>query len=475
MSPGREVDSTISTEVDSSSTGASTYSGDVPLEQPTRLNSSWHFVVVTSAFTLGSVFSPFTLGAGGWVWGSIFWIYSYGSTWWSGMLIGKCVLRGTASGASCTYPDMMAEAFGRWGYWFTAVMQIATYFLLNVTLLVNFADWCLQVQRVLVVRGVVESGSMCMWEYLILGGCISCLLAQIPTFTRVMPLAVLSLLSTLIRQGIMYYQILQMDLLSLCEPTYDGVTPKSAFLSLATTALMFGGHGLFPEEMRELRRPKSFFGALHKAYVIIGVVYFSNAYMAYAVWGKWVSADIQLNFPLNLPTLVSALLSAFWGLVEATTSHVMMLSLIEHHIGLAKQTRARLWRVVLRSSFVALETFLAVMFSSAGLGNLQGVVAAVGFTALTYYAPFLAYWKLVLRPRGAPCWQQAVHILMAATGLVLMFVGIYASTDGMVAEIAQYHLFDTSRCSIADVVNIASCSNPCLAAYGFNTTQCETS
>jgi len=369
-------------------------------------NPAWHFTVVTSAFTLGSVFSPFTLGTAGWFWGSVMWIYSYATTWWSGVLIGRCVLHGASRGVGCSYPEMVGDAFGAAGYRFTAAMQIVTYYLVNVSLLVNVANWSLLSQEVLVVRGVVQPGALCLWHYLLIGGCLAAALAQIRTFKRVLPVAVVSLLSTFARQGILYYQIASRDLVSECEPTYGNVTSNSVVISVATTAFLFGGHGLFPEEMREMRRPQSFFSALHASYVIIGIVYATSAYVAYAVWGDWVNADIQFNWPLNGATLVSAMLSAIWGLVEMTISHVMMLSLIESQLetmGLlvGSAPHAAVKRTALRTAIAGSEVVFALMFSSAGIGNLQGFVGAFGFTALTYYAPFAVYWKLVLRPRGA--------------------------------------------------------------------------
>lgn len=464
---GNGTDNSNSSSTDSGSSATSSKSGE-----PRPLNPGWHFTVVTSAFTLGSVFAPYTLGTAGWFWGSVMWVYSYATTWWSGILIGRCVLHGSSRGAGCSYPEMMADAFGAPGYYFTAGMQILTYYLVNVSLLVNAADWFLLVQEVLVVQGNLKTGPLCLWEYLIVSGVLVGLLAQIRTFKKVLPLAALSLLSTLVRQGLLYYQIASKDLLSECEPKFGGVTAHSSIISLATTAFLFGGHGLFPEEIRELRRPASFFNALHASYVIIGIVYATNAYVAYAVWGQWTAADNQMNWPLNTATLISALLSILWGLVEMTMSHVMMLSLIESHVGLGKPGGQGLRRALLRSAVVASEVFVAFMFSSAGLGNLQGVVAAFGFTALTYYAPFAAYWKLVLRPGESSLCLQLCYGAVCLSGVLLTVAGVYASTAGMAEEIAAYRLFDTSRCSVADIVNVASCDNPCHSAYGFDSVTC---
>jgi len=264
-------------------------------------------------------------------------------------------------------------------------------------------------------------------------------------------------------------------LLSECEPKFGGVTAKSAFSSLATTAFLFGGHGMFPEEIREMRRPKSFFSALHIAYGVMGLIYATGAYLGYAVWGTWTSGDNQLNFPLNTATLISALLSVVWGLIEMTLSHVVMLSQVEAILSLRGSAFIgnRLHRFLLRSGFVCTEILFAFMLSDAGIANLQGLVGAFGFTALTYYCPFAAYWKLIVQEQGATLYQKICYGLGFISGVLLTLVGVYASVAGMVDEVSSYSLFDTSRCSLSDVVDPQSCSNPCVAAYGYNVSACH--
>merc|ERR1712060_641230 len=112
------------------------------------------------------------------------------------------------------------------------------------------------------------------------------------------------------RQLILFYQVGAHELGTTCEPRYGGVTAESAFNSLAISAFLFGGHGLFPEKIGELRRPESFFGALHAVYAVLIGVYASGAYLSYYVWGDWIVGDIQLNMPQNAATATSTALSA---------------------------------------------------------------------------------------------------------------------------------------------------------------------
>eukprot|EP00928_Gymnodinium_smaydae_P028318 TRINITY_DN21615_c0_g1_i1.p1 TRINITY_DN21615_c0_g1~~TRINITY_DN21615_c0_g1_i1.p1 ORF type:complete len:526 (-),score=95.12 TRINITY_DN21615_c0_g1_i1:161-1645(-) len=457
-------------------------------------NPAWHFTVVTSAFTLGNVFAPFTLSAGGWTWGSLFWLYSSITTWWSGILIGRCVIDGAKRGVGSSYSEMMADAFGQRAYWFTVLMQIATYFTLSSTLIVNFASWLMLAWQIL-----WGTSGPCQWHWIMFAGAVLTVLSQIRTFRQVLPLALLSLSATFVRQFLLYYQIAAFDLVAQCEPRYGGVGFRSAVTSLSTTAFLFGGHGMFPEEIREMKRKEQYFNALHAAYVLICVVYFTNAYVAYFVWGDWAAADIQFNWPRNDATLASVLLSAVWVLVEISVTHVMLLDLVERTLlspeslanHFAPLLRCR-WcaatvplegacdgdldvafcRVVLRSAVVWSEVLIAFMLASAGIGDLQALVGAFGFTALTYYAPFAAYWKLIAR-HSEPLWKQASYAVAFLSGVVLMAVGIYVSLEHIGERIADYSLFDTSICAAQAIVDLASCNNPCHEAYGFANGTCR--
>jgi amino acid permease len=274
----------------------------------------------------------------------------------------------------------------------------------------------------------------------------------------------------------MYYQIAAYDLQSSCEPQHGKITTNSIFASLATTAFLFGGHGLFPEEIGELREPESFFNALHITYVILVVMYISNAYVAYQVWGDWIGGDIQFNYPENAATLTSAFLSIVWGLVEITISHVMMLGNLDQILGLSRRLRicglpACVVRVVFRSGVVCTEVFFAVMLSAAGIANIQVAVGAFGFTALTYYAPYALYWKLVMRPRGDALWLQLLSAVVVLSGVALTITGVYAGVKGIVNDIDTYELFDTS-CAVGGTLDLASCENPCRKAYGYGNKTC---
>ncbi|CAK0819136.1 unnamed protein product [Prorocentrum cordatum] len=472
-------------ESDSTDDSCSTQEGIDAVNR--KKNSGFSFFIISTAFTLGLVFSPSTLGSAGWYWGTAFWIYSIGSTWLSGIILGHCVMDAAERGVESTYPALVEDSFGSAGWYFAASMQILTYYMVNVSLLVNVADWCLLAYNGLheLSGGNSVQRDVCLWQLLLAAGLVTALLAQIRTFRHLLPFALLSLLSSIIRWLLLFYQVGYGDLVATCHPSFAGVTFKSVLNSLATTAFLFGGHGLFPEEIRELRRPRSYFPALHGTYVLLVTVYISNTYVAYAVWGQWTSADNQFNWPLNWATVTSAFLSVLWGLVEMATCHVLMLSLVERTsvvrkvleaprvlCGMSPKVATQARSSLLRLVFVLSEVFFAVMLSAAGLGNINALVGAFGFASLTYYAPFAVYWQQALRRGDAGLLFQVSCFLAILTGVALTLLGTYAAIRGMEEDLQTYTLFDTSRCTVSDVVNQASCDNPCRDAYGLNATSC---
>lgn len=234
-----------------------------------------------------------------------------------------------------------------------------------------------------------------------------------------------------------------------------------------------------------MREPDKYFRALHATFIICISVYISNAYVAYYVWGDWIAGDIQFNFPKNNATLLSALLSGVWVLIEMAISYVLLLGLVERTLvdpellasRISKQFHTTvpgwLLRVTLRSLLVFSVIVVALMFNGAGIADLQAMVGAVGFTALTYYAPFAAYWKLIARERKDPAWKQLAYLGGFLSGIFVMCAGTYAASTSIGADVSSHSLFDTSICSSNAIVNLAACTNPCREAYGFGNISCS--
>merc|ERR1712039_413512 len=116
---------------------------------------------------------------------------------------------------------------------------------------------------------------------------------------------------------------------------------------------------------------------------------------------------------------------------------------------------------------------VAWMFNAAGIANLQAMIGAVGFTALTYYAPFAAYWKLISRPRKDPTWKQLFYLGGCAAGVLVMISGGITASVSITDDMSSRRFFDTSICTSEDILDLSACSNPCREAYGFANITCS--
>ena len=92
-------------------------------------------------------------------------------------------------------------------------------------------------------------------------------------------------------------------------PLYPPPGAQSVLLSGSAFAYAFGGHGMFPEEIRELRDKTEWNRRVMPwTYGIIVPTYALCSYLGYYVWGggdAGSSANINANFPANAANVLS--------------------------------------------------------------------------------------------------------------------------------------------------------------------------
>mmetsp|Transcript_27573 Transcript_27573/g.83952 ORF Transcript_27573/g.83952 Transcript_27573/m.83952 type:complete len:343 (+) Transcript_27573:851-1879(+) len=85
-------------------------------------------------------------------------------------------------------------------------------------------------------------------------------------------------------------------------PSYGGGGERDAasvFLGLSAFSYAFGGHGLYPEEMREMRTPSAWPSVMHWTYGLTMPLYWLCGALGYFAYGDYSLANINLNFPRN--------------------------------------------------------------------------------------------------------------------------------------------------------------------------------
>ena len=422
-------------------------------------NPWWYVTITTTALTVANLLSPASFVGAGWIAGSFFWVISILLSWVSGHLIGYCAIDARQRGLPCTYPDIMKDAFGTPGYVFAASAQLVTYFLNNSTLILVLAD---------LFTLITQGAGVCTWMTILITAGILSLLAQVRTFREVTPLAVLSLVAQAGFMIAVWAAIGEHSLLSSCKPTYGSPTLLGSLNSLSTIALLFGGHGVLPEEIREMAEPDRFPLALNVSYVGIVIMYAVFAPVGYAVWGDFTNGDVTQNLP-DVPARRAAALLAFLVIMVTTTiSHVLYVGLVEELVGLSTartglgQLAREVARIVLRTALVWMEATITLMLHSAGIESFTTITGALGFAALTYYAPYAAYWKLIARRDSHSTLRQALLLAGFLVGLFISIAGTSAAVYDFIDGASEYILFDMS-CNPPLELDVTE--NPCRIAY----------
>jgi len=79
-------------------------------------------------------------------------------------------------------------------------------------------------------------------------------------------------------------------------PCYAQYSAGSALAALSNMAFTFGGHGVFPEQIREMREPKEFTKAFDILYAFVVPMYFLTAVVGFWAFGNAASANPLENF-----------------------------------------------------------------------------------------------------------------------------------------------------------------------------------
>lgn len=127
-------------------------------------------------------------------------------------------------------------------------LQFATYYLTTVAELIFFEQAFGQ---------MFEKSSLCQWQWLLIAGLISLPILQLPTFNATRWAAFLcGVVPLLINVAVMAYEVLLVRPWGCSPgPSYDGGGERSVgsiFLGLTAFSYAFGGHGFYPEEVREI-------------------------------------------------------------------------------------------------------------------------------------------------------------------------------------------------------------------------------
>ena len=424
-----------------------------------RRNESW--------MTFVSVFSMmfFPLGVGpafgytGWIPGLAMLFYAAFASYKSGMHLGDMCTRDKVVE---TYPKLAKLAGGSRGEGFVCAVQTLLYFSCGVF---NIAYMPANFEQLFFWhRGDWDNPSRNYHWYYVTWG-IMCGGSLLPSYHDTLNITIFSAIVSSINAFLQVVVIIfyQWEDRALVKTSLVGEHLLQLLSALPAIAYTFGGHGVFPEEIREMKHPKEFPKMVRRLYACSVPIYLLCGIFSYHAYGNDINGNPILNWPLGLwITRLAAFFSLIGALVISITSNQATLIAIENNIvgvdafqpilrfvkrdivrnncgrvpkvtlgegKTAKDTRKALVRILIRISFVTAQLIVALALRKTPLQFLQAFMGSVGVGFLTLTAPFLIYMKLNKGTLSTAKMAQSWTFLVL--GSLVVSVGVICSTAQM--------------------------------------------
>ena len=401
---------------------------------------SWGVALNCIVYMFAGMSAPATMASSGYFFGTLMLTYSFVSTYYTGELLGLLCKRFPEAHS---YPKLLGVSvkkglqrlglkeslwYGEGAVLGCIVLQFFAYYFDTIAQLLYVSQYFDQ---------LVPQSKICQWLWLVITFFLVLPLLLVPGFSESRWIAVPSFMGIVVMVAIFVAEIVVTEP-HKCHPGphFDKPSAYSIFLSLSAFAYMFGGHGMFPEMIREMKQPEQFNSVLKWTYGFVMITYIICAYLGYWAYGSAVQANINLSWPENTMNVVSIsiqLIVCYYCVY--LTNAVLMLNM-EIGMGLlpsSKKKSVKKKRFLFRVVFLALQTFVGQMLLG-GSGDvilgLQSLSGAIGMTALTYFLPFVMYWLCFTEEmtRNRKVW----FVLNILIGVVIMVGGVMSSLSDII-------------------------------------------
>ena len=279
----------------------------------------------------------------------------------------------------------------------------------------------------------------CQWAWLALTFFLVVPMLWVPSFAESRWMAVPSMVGIAVTVVIFVAEVAVTDPWHCSPgPVYARPSPYSVFLSMGAYMYQFGGHGMFPEMIREMKRPEDWSAVLKWTYAVVVAMYAICGYLGYAAYGAEVQANINLSWPgpgagsagaMNVVSIAIQLVVC-WYLVYLTNI-TLLLNIEIDWLRLSptsQSARTKVRRMAFRTAFLATQTIVGLMLLS-GSGDiilgLQSLCGSIGMSALTCFVPFVLAW--LTAPKDLSAATKGWFGLNICVGVLVMVGGILSS------------------------------------------------
>lgn len=454
----------------------------------------WEATMNVVAFMATPLLMPSIFVHTGWFWGIGFMLYSAHLTYQTGVIIGDiCVSHPHLD----SYPSVAGEAFSRVGgelfgcasnastqRWRSVgsvgvrIVQFITYYLTGIAELIYFQQYLAQ---------LFPQVQLCPRQWLLVAAAAALPFMQIPTFRESSRVALVVVAVVVFNMCVFLYEVVLVQPWA-CEPgpIYPPPSTASVIRGLAGVAYAFGGHGLFPEQVREMEQPEKWRSVMRLSWVMVLPVYFIMSLLGYYAYGANARANLNANFPrntANLLSIVAQMVQEFYYVYYSVLALVLHVELSlgvdptaccewpgecrddsdspsgnsssgDGHSASKDAAHSDSWkawlplrrcggspalfRFLFRTFFLGTEVLIAeLLLGGEGdvLVSLQSLAGAVGYTALTYFLPLLFGWVLLPPRRRLERGYQVVSFVFC---VVLMVAGVYFCTQDLVESAGAF-------------------------------------
>ena len=225
---------------------------------------SWNIILNSMLYMAAPLSMPATTAAGGWFWSFVFWAYCSCATYWTGLVVGRAYNANPSCDLS-TYPRMAGEAFARLSLRRDPSDALAARAApkghRSPRLHPNSSpSTSTPSPRSYSSPSTSRRSSRrpaCPWVWLLVVWIATVPVVQIPTF-HASRWIVVPAFAVLVASVCLFFAEIFVVAPWDCDPGPTFLSPDAvvSLRLLANFAYAYGGHGMFPESLREMRRPK---------------------------------------------------------------------------------------------------------------------------------------------------------------------------------------------------------------------------
>ncbi|KAJ8902663.1 hypothetical protein NDN08_005983 [Rhodosorus marinus] len=414
-----------------------------------KRSSPYHTYLAITALTINFVMVPGFFSGMGWALAVIVLCWAWSHSFITGLMLDKVC---EDKPQILSYPDLGAyvaakltkgSKHGRLaGYWTTWAAQALGTYLVSVASMAFCAQF---------LQAIFPQPCYSWWIVIAYG--VTIVLTQIPTFHETIGI---NLLSMSCFTALFILILVNMGITGPVENVSYSLGNADAILNgISGFSFAFGGHSVFLEARREMKRPEKFKYSIYGMYATLGFSMSVIGYTGYGLWGDQAQINILSNFDWNASITVGNVFMLMAFLAPLVIGNILTMMCIQTVLkipllGWRKPQKygmpAGVTRTIFRVTLVTTELILALLIPF--ISDLVSLTGALSTTFLTFMFPCIAYWTIF--NKRMTIYAKLGCALLIGLSFVVGFTGLYAAISGLISNASKFAPFHLP-CSYLDL------------------------